>query len=448
MKLNQILQLTLGLGVLVSSSTAVFAQQKERTVSRIFWQDGSDQSLRWGDLKQGETWKLEGQKVAGFPELDAEKQMHVMMQHSEGVLLTGIHDMEEGEFQSGWVAIESGVTKEEHGDHFHWHFDSPPKVSVTRLDDQQGNPAHVYNYDGKFYLANDKKNGITVVTPAGLRTDGGKNADRFISAGGGHITFAAVGNSVGYSTWIDREGDNMGRVDVVPLGSGTGTGYSINLPSGGLHGATANSGKVFFAPNDGICWVAADTSLSAKPDAVQINHLSLGKDSEDKPLRTGAFENHRNYVLFNTGRGTDAKLCLVDAASPKPSVSQVALSVEEGASISTPATVRTRTGEDLALLFQESTDGTTDEKLLVVDLDPNRDGSCADAKLARTLTVGKSKIEGHSGHHEVASLAGGRFIAITNPGDGTVWIVSTADFSVAAKLNVSGTPTRLVAVGS
>lgn len=442
------LKLVLAFAASLAVPALGFAQQKERTISRLFWQDGSDQSLRWGDLKQGDTWKLDGQTLAGFPELDAEKQTHVQMQVIDGVVLTGIHDTEEGAFQSGWVAIESGVTKEEHGDHFHWHFGAAPKVSVTRLDDQQGNPAHVYQYDEQFYLANDKKDGFTVVSPAGLRQNGGANADRFISAGGGHITLAAVNNTVGYSTWIDRDGDNLGRVDVVPLGSGTGSGYSIKLPSGGLHGATANSNKVFFAPSDGICWVAADTSLSAKPDAVQINHLSLGKDSQGNPLRTGAFENHRNYVLFNTGRGAEAKLCLVDAASAKPSVVQLDLGLADGTTCGTPVTVRTRTGEDYAILFQESADGQSEEKLMAIDLDPNRDGNFADAKLARSLTVGKSKIEGHSGHHEVAALSGGRFVAITNPGDGTLWIISLADFSVPAKLTVGGTPTRVLAVGS
>lgn len=423
------------------------AQGNQRTVARLFWQDSASQTMRWGDLKQGNAWTLMAQDLEGFPKLDSERQSHVQMQQADGVLVTGIHDTEDGKFQSGWVAIESGVSKEEHGDHFHWHFAAQPRVSVTRLDDQQGNPAHVYKYNDRFYLANDKKDGFTVIAPSGLRQNGGAAADKFFSAGGGHITLAAINNSVAYSTWIDREGENLGRIDVVGLNSNGQTGYSFFLPSGGIHGATTNSGRLFFAPSDGVCWVDGDPTLSKSPEGVQVNHLSLGEDAAGNPLRTGAFTNHRNYVLFNAGRGSEATLCLVDATSAKPLVQKVGLAVADGASVSTPVAIRTRTGEDLALLFQESADGASEEKLLVVDLDPNRDGNCSDAKLSRTIVVGKSQIEGHSGHHEIAALAGGRFIAITNPGDGTVWIVSLANFTTAAKLNVGGTPTRILAVG-
>ncbi len=438
----------LSLALVLFSAAPGFGQTKPRTVVRLFWQDAADQSLRWGDVQQADTWSLAAETLTGFPKLDADKQAHVQMQVSEGMLLTAIHDTQEGAFQSGWVAVDTGVTKEEHGDHFHWHFNSPPVVRATRLDDQQGNPAHVYNYDGNFYLANDKKNGVTQVTVAGLRQHGGQQADRFISAGGGHITLAAVNNSVVYSTWIDREGDKLGQVDVVGLGSAAQSGYSFHLPSGGIHGATANSGRVFFAPADGICWVTADPTLSTRPQDVQVNHLAIGVDPQGTPLRTGAFTNHRNFVLFNTGRGETSKLCWLDAASPKPSIGQLELKIPPGASAGSPVAVRTRSGDDYALIFQECTDASVEEKLLVIELDPNRDGLFSDAKVARSLAVGASLIEGHSGHHELTTIAGNRFVVLTNPGDGTIWIVSLADWSVTAKFKVGGAPTRVVAVGS
>ncbi len=440
------LQILASLSLALGGFALTHAQNNERTVARLFWQDASDQSLKTADLKRGQAWSLQAAEVPGFPKLDADKQMHVLMQQAEGILLTGVHDVENGNFQSGWVAIDAGVIQEAHGDHFHWLYDAQPKLLTTRLDDQQGNPAHVYLHDGAFYLANDKKNGFTVVVPSQLRINQGANADRFVSAGGGHITLAVAKGQVAYSTWIDRDGDNVGRVDVVGLGSQSGRSYHFHLPSGGIHGATTCSGKVFFAPSDGICWVEADLSLSKQPASVVVNHVSLGEDAGGNPRRTGAFETSGNYVLFNTGRGATTELCLLDAASPKPALMRVALSVAEGNSATTPTVVQSRTGESFALLFEESLSRELPEKLHVIALDPNRDGNYSDAKHRSSITVGHSLIEGHSGHHEATAI-GRAFVAFSNPGDGTITIVSTSDWAPQATLQVGGTPTRIIAVG-
>ncbi|MCR9295300.1 MAG: hypothetical protein NXI32_21485 [bacterium] len=317
--------LAMVLCLVLTSNTEMQAQTKERTIARLLWQDASDQSLKTGDLKRGQGWTLQAANVEGFPTLDAEQQSHVQMQLQDGIVLTGVRDTQDGELQSGWVAIDAGVTKETHGDHFHWRFSGSPQVIATRLDDQQGNPAHVYLYDGAFYLANDKKNGFTVVEPSQLQVNRGASADRFISAGGGHITLAAVGGQVAYATWIDRDGENVGRVDVVRLDSSRAPGYRFQLPSGGIHGATTCSGKIFFAPSDGICWVFADTSVSKQADSVVVNHLTLGEDADGTPLRTGSFRVAGNHVLFNTGRGSTSQLCIVDASSPKPTVLKMVL---------------------------------------------------------------------------------------------------------------------------
>ncbi len=434
------------LSLLVVAATSAHAQTNERTVARLFWQDASDQSLKSGDLKRGQAWSLQAATLNGFPTLDADKQMHVQMQVADGVLLTGIHDTEEGKFQSGWVAFDTGVIQEAHGDHFHWKYNASPKLIASRLDQEQGNPAHVYLYDGAFYLANDKKNGFTVVSPAQLRVNQGASADRFVSAGGGHITLAAVGSQVAYSTWIDRDGDNAGRVDVVGLGSQASRSYHFQLPSGRIHGATACSGKVFFAPSDGVCWVDVDSSVSRQPSSVVVNHLSLGEDAEGNPKRTGAFETSGTHVLFNAGRGAAAELCMVDASSPKPALVKVGLSVAEGNSASTPTVVQSRTGESFALLFEESQSGELPEKLHVVALDPNRDGKFSDAKLHTSLNVGRSLIEGHSGHHEATAI-GRALVAISNPADGTIVLISTIDWTPQTTLQVGGTPTRIIAVG-
>jgi hypothetical protein len=436
------LLLTCVLGVISTPSVGA-----DRTFTRLFWQDSASNTVRWGDLKKGKKWSLQAAVVAGFPQLDGEKQSMVQMQVSEGIVLTGVRDTEGGQFSSGWVAIESGTVLEPHGDHAHWRYKASPRVLNSVLNDQQGNPAHVYNYGGTFYLANDKLNGVTIIHPSRLR--GAKattSATEFIRCGGGHITIAAVAEQVCYGTWIDREGKNLGRVDVVGLGRQTGRGYSFALPSGGVHGATTNSGKIFFAPSDGICWVTADLKVTGRTDSVQVEYLSLGEDSRGNPNRTGAFANHRHYVIFTTGRGGTLELCLLDARSHQPSVKKIKLPTAEGTSVTTPVGLRTGIGEDYALLFEESASGEAIEKLHAIALDPNRDGDFSDATLAASLAIGPSLIEGHGGHHELAP-AGRRHVVVTNPGDGSLWVISTGNWSVEEKLSVGGVPSRLTSIG-
>ncbi len=437
--------LILAVALSIVGPANLMAQSGSRTLARLIWQDKEQQSLRWGDVKKGQQWSIKAESISGHPDLDEDRHMFVQMQRVGTTAIVGVRDDDNGEFQSGWMALDSGVTQEAHGDHFHWRYKAAPRIIQTKLDKDQGNPAHVYLYEGKYYIANDKKNGFTVVSPSLLGASGAQ-PDQFFEAGGGHITLAALGGQVAYATWIDRDGDNLGRVDVIGLGSNAGRKYQIHLPSGGIHGATTNSGKVFFAPSDGICWVQADTSVSANEDTVDVHHLSLGESEDGTPLRTGAFTNLDNWVLFSVGGSTEPKLCMINAASSKPSLTKMDLSIKTGNRLTTPKTVRSRTGEKFALMFEESQSGEQDEFLHVIALDPNRDGGFSDAKLHKSVSIGKSLIEGHSGHHEVVALSK-RLIAVSNPGDGTIAIISTSNWETEATLNVGGIPTRLLAFG-
>lgn len=348
---------SIAFGLVLLSSTSVVAQTTERTISRLFWQDASDQRVYWGDLKRADgSFSLDKLTIANFPELDIEKQSHVQMELVDDTILSGVHDDEDGIFASGWVAIKTGASREEHGDHAHWHFEEPPSILQTKIDSEQGNPAHVYVYSDRFYLANDKKNGFTEVAKDASESSS-KLSSQFVSAGGGHITLAVVDGTVAYSTWIDRDGDNMGRVDVVGLGDAAERRYSIYLPSGGIHGATTNSKRVFFAPADGVYWVEADTKVSGSTDSTKVNHLSLGNDGAGNPLRTGAFVNHRNHVLCLVGRGPESKLAMIDASSESPVLSTLPIELAAGTSLSSLSVVQSRNGQELALVVQESPDG-------------------------------------------------------------------------------------------
>lgn len=425
------------------------ASGQQKTVARLFWQDDATAELLWGDLKRTtDGFSISANEIVGFPKLDVDYQGLVQMQADAGVLVVGIHDHNDGAIGSGWVALEIGGVEESHGDHSHWTFPKPPRIAHTSLDTNQGNPAHVYQYGRSIVLANDKKDGFTIVSAKSIRdAKSPDQAAQFFAGGTGHITLAVADNHVAYATSIAAEGDNAGRVDVVGLGDNQGKGYRFHCPSGTLHGATVNSGKAFFAPSDGLCWVTVDTELDDDPNAIVVHQLSLGKDLADKPLRTGAFTNVGHHVLFTAGKGEQSKLCIVDASADNPTVTDIHVDLDEGQSLMTPIAIRSSFGKQMLLMFAESQEDPESDHVWIADLDPNRDGDYSDIALGSPIAVGRNQIVGHSGHHDAAAIWGGRYVAITNPGDQSLWVVSLATSEIKAKLELGGTPTRLIAQG-
>ncbi len=435
--------------------SAVAAEAPEPSVvCRLIFQDHDTRKLRWTHVLQGNPPKLdEIRDVAGFPVLDAERQNLVQMEAIQGTLLLGVRDDAGGTFQSGWVLVTTGVEEESHGDHGHWHFGEEPQIIAQQLDDQQGNPAHLYIYQDVFYLANDRNSGYTRIDPAAIKGDEKSDVPQGFHAGGGHhITLAVVNNTTGYGTWIDGGGPNQGRVDVTrirPDGNDE-IAYSLTLPTGAIHGATTAADKVFFAPADGICWVTADLDPTAEYADAEIHHISLGVNPETKkPLRTGAFVTHRDYVCFVYGEEDYAALGLLNAHDAAPQLVSVSLPMQPGNSPTVPTIVKAADGRRLAFVFHNHPgDIEGDEFLSIVDLDPNRDIDFSDASLLETIPVGHSAVEGHYGHHQIAFDDAGQFAFWTNPGDGTMSIMSLNDLRVLATVPVGGKPTKVIALGA
>lgn len=385
--------------------------KRPRPFVRLFVQDLKTCSLKWADLTVGEKDRFTLEPLAavdGFKPLDPARQKLVQMKESNRLVCVGVRDDADGAFDSGWVLLHSGVGYVDHGDHGHWSFKDKPAVWDSRLDTKQGNPAHLYLYGGRFFLANDKLNGYTRIDPKKYEKGAGdkltRDAPRFLVGGGNHITLAVVDDKVGYSCWIDGVGPNKGRVDVTPV-SATEKGapaYSFTLPTGGIHGATACAGKVFFAPSEGVCWVNADTGLKLKADQVKVRHIDLGKDG-DKPRRTGAFVTHGHHVVFTTGKNENSALAIINAKDAEPKPVFVPLAVQKGTQAVTPEAVNTAWGKDYALVFHDRVKGSDAQDVLeIVALDPNGDRDFSDAKTLKTLKVGKSAVDGHFGHHDVA----------------------------------------------
>lgn len=443
--------------VLLAAGTAIApaGQDTGKPVTRLFFQDWEARKLLWADVTVhgGDKLKLgKPQSIEGFKPLDAAKQTLVQMAASKHMLLCGVRDDDEGQHASGWILMQTGVKYHDHGDHGHWRYRDTPAVLAERLDKKQGNPAHLYLYDQVFYLANDKLNGYTRIDPAewfkdkhGTVTHG---KPTFIAGGGNHITLAVVAGKVGYSCWIDGGGPNKGKVDVTPIkGDTSKPAYSFTLPTGGIHGAITCQGKVFFAPSDGICWVTADPDLQLTGDKVKVHHVSLGLDG-DKPRRTGAFVHHGPHVLLTTGKEANTSLVLLDARQEQPKPIEVKIPVKEGNRAITPKVVTTAKKKHYALIFHDhaKNEKATDQ-LTIVDLDPNGDGNCADATITKTLPVGNSSVVGHYGHHDAAVDADGNFAFFTNPGDGTISVLSLNALAIVATFKVGGSPSHIVAEG-
>ena len=123
--------------------------------------------------------------------------------------------------------------------------------------------------------------------------------------------------------------------------------------------------------------------------------------------------------------------------------------VADGLKLMTPETVLSL-GRRYAFLFHDRTDPDSDiqEKLTIVELDPNRDRDFSDARELQTLSVGASKVKGHYGHHAISFGAYGRQAVFTEPGTGIINVMALPSMRVVARFRVGGAPDHIVAVGA
>ncbi len=420
-------------------------------IIRVTWQNAKDKSLHWGEFLQvGPSIVFQNHgKIANFPKLK-DSQSLGPMKRIDNLMVLGVRGGPKGKPQGGWIAVDLRVTEHPHGDHSDYTYGDAPRVIQKVLDDSRLCPIHLYVYGKEFYLANDALDGFTRINPRALMS-GGKGAKGvFYRGGGDHITLAAVGKKVAYSTWIGKTESGKGKVDVVNLDKPgeKSVAYSFESPTPGLHGAIANSGRVFLAPSDGIIWVDADRKLSQSAKSVKVNYLSLGKNPQDQtPYRTGAFTAHKDWVLFLAGRDKDAGLYMVQASAPKPSVSKLIVPTKPGLRLGMPECVTALSGKNYAISFQTKRAGESKEQLTIIDLDPNQDRNFSDAKIAKSIGVGNSQVKGFRSYHSICFDDDKRFAVFTNPADGEICLLSLDKLNVVSRHKVGGIPTGIVAVG-
>ena len=148
------------------------------------------------------------------------------------------------------------------------------------------------------------------------------------------------------------------------------------------------------------------------------------------------------------GKADGTFLGIINAASHSPQLTKVALPVDERSRALGPIVVQPRRQSPLAILFHDhAADVNAPNLATLVQLDPNRDGSFSDATILKQIEVGASDVVGHGGHHDLAGDAAGKFAWFTNPGDGTLSVLSLEQLEVLATYPLAGKPARLVSFG-
>lgn len=408
-------------------------------LTRVFFQDDESKTVKWADLLAGQSLALAMPEVVeGFPKLDPATQSLAQMQIAQGKLLVAVRDNADGTIQSGWVLIDCGIETRPHGNHLDWVYARSPQVKATQLDKEQGNPPHVYVYDNQFFVTQDKRNGFTRIDPATQKS-------QFFSGGGGHISLAVAGD-LALASWIDREGPNTGRVDLLSL-SKPDLKHSITLPHGGIHGATVASNRVFFASASGIDWIDGTRADPQKPDTLAAQKIDLGQIGET-PRRTGHFSTLGNHVGFVTGTGPETEFGLLDASQTPPTLTKLAVPMAAGVKPGGLELIKPRRGNAVALVFHETEgEAVGRSKLSLLELNPNGDQKWDDLRVGPEFTVGKPRIADHSGHHAIAVDSDQFRCILSNPGDGTLTVFSLNERKLIMNYTVGGVPTRVLAYG-
>ena len=424
--------------------------QRAKTNTRVFWVDNSSQKLFWGDIVTTDKWSLKTGLVEGFPE-KAELPFDRIgpLFENNGLLVAGLSHVKPESKTGRWCVVDSGVSQQPHGNHFHWNYTARPSSVRTFGDDRQGSTVHLNVCNDQFYLLGDF--GYVTDRASNLRTTGASHLGQSFRFSERTINqMAVVENVVGYFASRDSEGDQADQIEVVNLTNSAKAAYSFKLASGRVAGITANSGKVFFADQNAVSWITPDLTCSLSSEQVKPKVIRKSNNQPfelaDSPIE---FVNERNWVIFTTGSGKSSKLCMIDAAAASPSVTVLPLKLGKGFRLSRPSTVLSL-GKRYAFIFQErlEAESNAQEKLMIVELDPNRDMQFQDASLAKTISVGLADTPSSGESRGVCFDDYGRFAVFTDPGAGTLSVISLHDLMLRVNFKVGGRPTEIVAVGA
>lgn len=422
-----------------------------QVLTRVFFHDAATETIKWADLLAGEKPTMGPVRtLAGFPQLDPQRQSIVSLQAAGGMLLAGIRDTTGGTAPRGWVLVECGVYEEAHGDHAHWIYPTAPRIRAAAVDPASGNPRRIHVYDATFYLTYDDRGEFLRIDPASIGPRDDAAAIRRLAArhvgGGRQGALAAVGKVVAFTAWEDVAGPHQGQIDVTalrPTGNDAVT-FSFQLPQGELSALTAHYGKVFIVTPEALAWVTVPSRISSSLSSLPARQIPWDGPAEfrDEPRGFATYGRYLAYVGSSQGKVT---LNYLDAAAEQPRILRLPVSPDADRIAGDYELFRNRKGQPLALVTHE--DATTESapgRLSVVELDPDRNGDWTDARVVQEISLGPAAAGEHRG---IAVEADNRRALFTNPGDGTLMVLSVEDRKVVTGFQVGGTPTRVLAVG-
>ena len=458
------------LAMTVTATGVTQAIQPPQVLTRVFFVDRQTQVVKWAELLAGERPQMTAVKsIAGFPTLDPAQQEIIGLEVSAGMLLVAVAAREPAAAR-GWLLVECGAYEEAHGDHSHWIYPIAPRVRAMSMDTKQQNPTRLLQQAGAFFWTY-QGGGFARLDPSNIASNA--TADSLlrrvaVHAGGDGVALAAIANVVAFAGGTGTEGGNAGRVDVALLKSAGNDKLvtSVKLAAAPVEQMATTYNRVFVSGGGKLEWFAVPSRIAADASQYPVQSvLDDGNPTEanaatDGPL--GPMSVYGRYVAFCQGTGSTAAFCSIDAAVASPRVRRVSLNATADARPGRFELMRNRRGQPLALVFLEAPAaagngagsaagnavpnpaGKSSDRLAILELDPNRDGDWADAKLAATVAVGH---HAENANHVLSVDADQRRAVYSNPGDGTIMIFSLDDRQTINGFKVGGQPTEVRAVG-
>jgi hypothetical protein len=446
--------LAVTLASMLAGARSTLANQPPQVLTRVFFLDRQTQTVKWADLLAGERPQMAAVKtIAGFPTLDPAKQEIIGLEAAAGMLLVAVATNDSAT-PRGWVLVECGAYEEAHGDHSHWIYPISPRVRASAIDASQPVPTQLFQQAGAFVWPH-QGGGFTRFDPANIASNTTADTLRrraVIHAGGNGPSVAAITSVVAFAGWSATQGDDAGRVDITLLKS-TGNDKpltSVKLDAAPIQQMATTYNRVFVRGGGKLEWFAVPSRIVADAAQYPVKPIDSGNDAT-QPTASSApavsvMSTYGRYVAFAEGTGAAAAFHFIDASVATPQVRRVPLNASPNAVPGRMEIMRNRRGQPLALVFVQSpaVDGKSADRLAILELDPNRDGDWADAKLAATVNVGN---HGENARHTLSVDADQRRAAYSNPGDGTIMIFSLDDRQTINGFKVGGEPTEVRAVG-
>ncbi|MDD7972335.1 hypothetical protein [Roseinatronobacter alkalisoli] len=378
-------------GLLASSAIA-----QEGTVYRLFIGDHADGIIRAVDLADGTD--------AGTFAID---QSPAMTRSTSGRTIFAVQG------DAGKVAvIDTGIAFEDHGDH------QDIKVTEAQLLPiviEGTRPAHVVEGSGRIAVFDDGTGDVTLFSESDVM--GGGFDPVTLAPGAAHHGLAApMGDFLVVS--VPHEDADQPRLGlrVVDM-EGADAGDIVECP--GVHGQAQSARILAFGCRDGIV-VATPGSGSAPPTLEHIPTADLG----DGNVSTLAGGTAMQFFLGNFG---PAAVVIIEPGSEYP-FRRIDLPTRRVDFALDPA------------LAQNAYILTEDGQLHLLDI--------LSGEITQTLQVTEPySMDGHWRDPRPRLAVAGEHIAITDPLQGLIRLISTRNFEEDRTIEVEGVPYTIVAVG-